>query len=237
MVATVNDLQPEFRNIHNCRPLETELERGTVAGGLWAFIATADASNSRTSPNLIEKLPKNDHDTYNRILRSLEFDEMRAREEQIANPFPETFQWRLDGDGGGLGSGSERSLEANKKPLTKFTGWLECQTEDVADPFWITGKAASGKSTLMKFICSSPQVQIYLYAWSGKSQLFNCSVYFWHLGSSRQKTQVGLLRTILHQLLSQRPDLCRHIALRRYLYFQLAGMDSPDPPSWTFQEL
>jgi len=237
MVATVNDLQPEFRNIHNRRPLGTELERGRVAGGLWDSIATADAPNSRTSPSLVEKLPENDHDTYNRILKSLEFDEMRAREEQIATPFPETFQWLLDGDGGGLGSGSESSLEAKKKPLTKFTGWLESEVHDVADPFWITGKAASGKSTLMKFICSSPQVQTHLRAWSGKSQLLNCSVYFWHPGSSRQKTQAGLLRTILHQLLSQRPDLCRHVALRRYLYFQLAGVDSPDPPTWTLEEL
>ena len=130
MAATVNDLQPEFRNIsQNRRPLETELERSRIAQGLWDSIATADKSDSRPSPNLDEQLPEGDHSIFNRVMRSLQFDEMRAREEQIATPFPETFQWLLDGDKGDLVGGGERSSVAGKKPLTKFTSWLESRRD------------------------------------------------------------------------------------------------------------
>ncbi|KAK4151838.1 hypothetical protein C8A00DRAFT_45022 [Chaetomidium leptoderma] len=229
MKMTIDNLQPEFHNISRSRPLASELERHRVAGGLWTSIATTDQPDSQTSLGHIDKPLQNDSDINNRILRGLELKDMTARERQIENAFPETFQWLLDDDDG------PESGKSSARPPTKFKEWLESQANEA--PFWITGNPASGKSTLMKFICTQDQVQTHLRAWSGENRLLTCSVYLWNPGSSGQKSQVGLLSTIFHQLLRQRPDLCRVVASRRYLYFQLAGTDSPDPPDWTVEEL
>lgn len=233
---TVYDLQPEFRDISRSLPLATEAERDRVAEGLWVSITAANECASATpvdksalgSGEDYEKIPigiaPDDQNDYicDKILNSLEFNDIRARESQITTPFPETFAWLLQ-DG------------SSKTPSVGFKEWLESKANDT--PFWITGKPASGKSTLMKYICNHPRVEQHLRAWSGEFQLLTCSVYFWNPGSSGQKSQLGLLRTLLYQLLQQRPDLYRHIVSTRYLYFQLAGRGSPDRPDWTHNEL
>jgi hypothetical protein len=226
---TIDKLQPEFHNISRSQPLATALERDKIAKGLWSTIATADEPDpSQTFPARIGKPFKDSSHIHKKILRSLELDDMKARESQIDNAFPETFQWLLGEDGPDSGKPSAR-------PPTKFKEWLESQGNE--PPFWITGRPASGKSTLMKFICTQNQVQTHLRVWSGQFELLTCSVYLWNAGSSGQKSQVGLLSTVLHQLLYQRPDLCHAVAPRRYLYFEVAGTDSPDPPDWEIEEL
>jgi hypothetical protein len=178
-------------------------------------------------PPAFDSAPENDGLICDRVLSSLEFKGMTDRENQIENPFPQTFQWLLDDQRRGL---------SPAPPPTRFKEWLETQTNQT--PYWITGNPASGKSTLMKYIATNPQLQTHLKAWSGDRRLLICSVYFWNPGLSDQKSQAGLLSTILHQLLSQRPELCRRVAWRHYQYIQLTG---PDRLSirlhWTFEQL
>jgi hypothetical protein len=81
----------------------------------------------------------------------------------------------------------------------------------------------SGKSTLMKFICTNSKARNYLSSWPGNLQLLTCHVYFWNPGSLGRKTQEGLLRILLSQLLSPQPHLCRVVARKHYLFYQLAG--------------
>ncbi|KAK4201027.1 hypothetical protein QBC40DRAFT_64335 [Triangularia verruculosa] len=225
---TVNDLQPEFHNISRNRPLATEVQRARIAGGLWTSIITAHQADSQAAPGSVEEPLDHGRGIYNRILKSLELEDMRTRESQIENSFPDTFQWLLEDE-------SAESDKSSARSPTKFKQWLESPTNEA--PYWITGKPASGKSTLMKLICNDNRIQTHLRVWSGEFQLLTCSVYFWNPGSLGQKGQIGLLHTILYQLLCQRPDLCRHVAPKRYIYFQLAGMDSPDPLDWTLEEL
>ena len=220
---TIDELQRELRISRN-QPLATDRERDKMAQCLWSSLATADQAVAQTSSSLSEQPVKSDEDICRRILGSLEFQDMRAREGQIKDPFPDTFQWLL----------AYKNVEASARQPTDFKEWLISEADEL--PFWITGKPASGKSTLMKFICNEPQVQNYLETWSGKSCLLTCSAYFWYPGSPEQKSQPGLLKTLLSQLLRQRFDLCRQITARRYSYFQLAGMDSP-APDWTLEEL
>lgn len=61
----------------------------------------------------------------------LAFAEIGDRREQIHEAHPKTFRWILE-DGKDLG----------------FLEWLQCGS----GIFWVRGKSASGKSTLMKFI-------------------------------------------------------------------------------------
>jgi hypothetical protein len=230
MLQTVIDkLHPEFATISRSRPLETDFERDQVASGLLTAITMADPTNQPglDIPPAFESAPENDGLICDRILSSLEFKGMTDRENQIENPFPKTFQWLLDDQPRGL---------SPTPPPTRFKEWLETQTNQT--PYWITGNPASGKSTLMKYIATNPQLQTHLKAWSGDRRLLICSVYFWNPGLSDQKSQAGLLSTILHRLLSQRPELCRRVTWRHYQYIQLTG---PDRLSirlhWTFEEL
>ncbi|KAL8359110.1 hypothetical protein RB601_008062 [Gaeumannomyces tritici] len=165
-----------------------------------------------------------------RILEGLIFEDMVARKKQIQSPFPRTFEWLLRSSPLACG---EASLPQHN-PQTHFTKWLAASSDT---PFWITGKPASGKSTLMKFICTDPRVKEGLKLWSGSLRLVVCDIYIWNAGFSRQKDQLGLLRTILYQILLQEPQLCYHVAPKHYLYFQLPVDIIPDSPDWTVDQL
>ncbi|KLU87046.1 hypothetical protein MAPG_06052 [Magnaporthiopsis poae ATCC 64411] len=110
------------------------------------------------------------------------------------------------------------------------TGFERRLADEAKTPFWITGKPASGKSTLMKFICTEPRVKKTLRLWSESLRLLTCDIYIWNPGPSMQKSQLGLLRTILYQILVQDPSLCQHATPKHYLFFQLPGTDTLDPP-------
>ncbi|KAL8369788.1 hypothetical protein RB595_000226 [Gaeumannomyces hyphopodioides] len=188
-----------------------------------AYVPQHGGSSGHQYPNAINAV-------HRRILEGLIFEDMVARKSQIKSPFPETFQWLL----GNHTSTSGGASLPQDNPQTGFTKWLAA-FEDT--PFWITGKPASGKSTLMKFICTDPRVKEGLKVWSGRLQLVVCDIYIWNAGFSRQKDQLGLLRTILYQILLQEPELCHHVAPKHYLYFQLPVESIPDPPDWTVDQL
>lgn len=66
----------------------------------------------------------------------LGFSEIRSREERVADAYTRTFEWIFQGSDDCPGQWSN------------FVDWL--QSGDRL--YWITGKAGSGKSTLMKYI-------------------------------------------------------------------------------------
>ena len=73
--------------------------------------------------------------------------------------------------------------------------------------YWISGKAGSGKSTLMKYILGNTKTTNALRKWSGSSELVVASFFFWYAGTPLQKSQAGLLRALLLSVLNRRPDL------------------------------
>ncbi|KAL3419726.1 hypothetical protein PVAG01_08224 [Phlyctema vagabunda] len=87
--------------------------------------------------------------------------------------------------------------------------------------YWINGKAGSGKSTLMKYIqCQNATVEA-LKTWANGKELVVASFFFWRAGSSEQRTQNGMLRTLFFHILIQHmylipiifPDLFRAISV------------------------
>ncbi|KAM7196618.1 hypothetical protein V8F33_006117 [Rhypophila sp. PSN 637] len=122
-----------------------------------------------------------------RFVRHLGFPEVRIREEQVAPAHANTFEWIF--------------LEPQNQPATtwhSFTKWLE--SDDSL--YWITGKAGSGTSTLMKYIVRDQRTQKHLRVWGKKSPVQTASFYFWLAGSAHlQHSQEGLLRTLLVQAL------------------------------------
>jgi hypothetical protein len=63
--------------------------------------------------------------------------------------------------------------------------------------YWVNGKAGAGKSTLMKFIREDERTRVALTQWAAGQRLVLASFFFWNLGSEIQRSQDGLLRALL----------------------------------------
>jgi hypothetical protein len=88
-------------------------------------------------------------------------------------------------------------------PATGFKNWL-IEGNGV---FWISGKPGSGKSTLMKYILNDSKAKQTLSQWATTSTLVMAGFFFHDRGtSSYQKSFDGLLRSILHQILTAIPE-------------------------------
>ncbi|PMD15987.1 hypothetical protein NA56DRAFT_324899 [Hyaloscypha hepaticicola] len=155
----------------------------------------------------------------NAILQSLAFETIQGREEAIPQAFKETFSWiylreptELDG----------------LRLWSSFPEWLE---GNMSQPYWITGKPGSGKSTLMKFLQQQPLLITHLKNWSGELPLICTSYYAWVAGSDLQKSCQGLMRTLLYRILTENPSWIPEIAPRRWL-LSLTLRDINYLPSW-----
>lgn len=134
------------------------------------------------------------------VLRALAFRSMFVREAEIATKYKRTFDWIFE------------VSEAHDKPWADFQSWLQTGT----GCYWIGGKAGSGKSTLMKYISTNFRTEDLLKTWAGCSQLIIGSYYFWLAGTSLQKNQEGLLRSLLSTVLSKRRDLISRVFPKLY---------------------
>ncbi|KAJ4983048.1 hypothetical protein SVAN01_11464 [Stagonosporopsis vannaccii] len=143
-------------------------------------------------------------------LESLHYDYFMEREYKIAQSHAETFQWMYD-DG-----------------TTEFSRWLGCGK----GVFWVTGKAGSGKSTLMKYISDHDKTRRLLAPWTDSSDLVIAKHFFWVSGKELEKSHEGLLRSLLYQILKQRPHDIPNICSERWKLGQLYDKDT-----WTLEQL
>lgn len=130
-------------------------------------------------------------DIQNKVLDFLWFQDIHSRDHALGSPFGHTFSWIFDHD------------ESEEQRWDDLTAWLEREN----GCYWISGKAGSGKSTLMKYVSNHPKTREYLATWAGDETLVLSSFFFWYSGSALQKSQQGLLRSILYLTLSEFPEL------------------------------
>jgi hypothetical protein len=119
------------------------------------------------------------------FLESLRFPEINYRHERVAEAHEKTFLWAF------------RDPKAHEKPWDNFVEWLS-KSNGI---YWIQGKAACGKSTLMRFICHYSQTLTNLKLWLRNSQLVVNAFFFWNSGVPEQRSQLGLLRSLLFNML------------------------------------
>ena len=125
------------------------------------------------------------------ILEKVAFRGIFDRERDVKSNFPDTFQWILKG-----------SSQNQKWP--SLIDWLRTGS----GCYWINGKAASGKSTLMRFLSQQTETREALQQWArGHEHIHIANFFFWHLGNSLQKSQVGLIRSLLYSILVARKAL------------------------------
>ncbi|KAG8673121.1 hypothetical protein FPOAC2_06550 [Fusarium poae] len=164
---------------------------------------------------------------------------MQERELTIKDAHKGTFRWVFEDNG-----------------ITGFKDWLESDET----LYWITGKPGSGKSTLMRYLLQpvgqsqhdnnesvkgsmSPEratlphgrCEQHLKQWAGNdNKLTVISFHFWAVGSKLQRSQEGLLRTLLVQLLRAHPEVIPVVAPLRWESLCLFNLD---PKSFSQIEL
>ncbi|MCJ1382575.1 hypothetical protein MMC17_005688 [Xylographa soralifera] len=144
-----------------------------------------------------------------KILNALHFRSIADRHATIPKAYKRTFQWIY------------RDPESDQKSWDSLVEWLRSGK----GCYWINGKAGSGKSTLMKYLHSEIGTKNCLNEWTGGSELVIGSYFFWYAGSSLQKSQAGLIRSLLFDILSQKqelvpvlfPEICRSILASQIL--------------------
>ncbi|KAM6509647.1 hypothetical protein FALCPG4_017295 [Fusarium falciforme] len=162
-----------------------------------------------------------------RILRSLQFEDMHRRDDRVQNPYENTFKWILEDeeesmsdDTSSLSAESSLSSESWISDESQYDPFREDRKRQSRDMFlkWlssgsgifhISGKLGSGKSTLMRYLSTRTRTQTEIEKWAGDRTLVLASFFFWKPGSELQKSLEGLFRSLLCDILTACPDLIR----------------------------
>ncbi|CZR63769.1 uncharacterized protein PAC_13666 [Phialocephala subalpina] len=152
------------------------------------------------------------------VLASLSFKTLAVRRSRIVDSHPKTFDWIFV------------DFTSDESPPTNFPLWLR----EGSGIYWILGKAGSGNSTLMKYIESHNIVQSHLLGWADPLKLVTSTYYFWGAGSELQKSQIGLLRSLLHHILRQRPELIPGVCERALPHGSYSGREELN---WSLRNL
>lgn len=154
-----------------------------------------------------------------RTIESLNFSDLRDRYERISEAHQKTFDWVF------RESSREQTGEGE---WSNFCSWLQSD----ASLYWITGKPGSGKSTLMKYLSRDLRVQEHLKAWNNGQRIYIGTFFFWNSGTTIQMSRIGLMRSLLHQTMSEFPEEVPRAFPERWRYQELFGYDSR-PWSWS----
>ncbi|KAI1384476.1 uncharacterized protein F4822DRAFT_445899 [Hypoxylon trugodes] len=166
-----------------------------------------------------------------KYLLKLDYDGMHDRVFTVPDAHRLTFRWIFEEEKG------QQQLWAN------FPHWLESDQQF----YWITGKAGSGISTLMKFITqptvsgeatSSGRMELrcteHLLKWAKERPLLVASFYFWGSGTNMQSSKEGLYRTLLSQIIQAYPEVIPHISPKRW---EALCLYNEDPKPFSESEL
>ncbi|KAK1826572.1 hypothetical protein QBC39DRAFT_437898 [Podospora conica] len=162
-----------------------------------------------------------------RLLKSLKYETMNERRNQIEQPHVKTFHWIFEDDPRAADE-SEDSLrygasdarnwiyddsdsdesydhgreQASERIRKAASGFIEWVRDPSSQTFWICGKPGSGKSTLMKFLAGNPQtLKLLDSATTIPTQTTILSHFIWTAGRPIEATVKGLLCSLLYQIL------------------------------------
>ena len=141
------------------------------------------------------------------VKRSLFFADITSRQEQVANEFDgidNSYEWIFSEPSRSASDSDDQSEETQKEPhWDSFSEWLRTGNS----VYWINGKAGSGKSTLMNYVCNHEKKEEYLKQWSANKRLLTPTFFFWNAGTRQQKSIEGLFRSLIYQMLIECPSL------------------------------
>ncbi|KAK0260686.1 hypothetical protein LTS09_004983 [Friedmanniomyces endolithicus] len=149
---------------------------------------------------------------YTHILKTLHYHGMFDRHLNIPYTYGKTGHWMFD------------------PKRTSFEPWLQ----HGHGIYWICGKPGSGKSTLMRFLSQQLQTDQRFRVETSGLPVTVVSFFFWNTGTELQRSQDGLLRSLLFQILRECPDLIPIACSERWT--QVEGLRHFEEP-WTRKEV
>ena len=190
-----------------------------------------------------------------RILRRLACPSVYYREETVANASDGTFSWIFSDDSaqnardtgtsdqrpmphhfglpfeqndpGHPSLNAERDAEKLRSYVRELFKWWLVSGSHV---FHLSGKAGSGKSTLMKHLWHHPLTRRRLQQWAHPKQIIMGRFYFWAASNDRSLTTLdGLYRSILFEVLRQCPDFISKVFPRQWK--AMGGHGTPEASS------
>ncbi|KAM3515708.1 hypothetical protein MY11210_000686 [Beauveria gryllotalpidicola] len=129
------------------------------------------------------------------VLDSLSFATMIDRRESVEKSHARTFDWIY------------KDAQTAQVPWSSFVDWLR-HGDGI---YWINGKVGSGKSTLMRHLYENKTTQRELETWAADYPCEVYSFFFWNSGAEDQKSQLGLLRSLLFDILQRHRSLMRQV--------------------------
>lgn len=202
IAAVLRDEKGSHRTILSTQQRPKPYDPTTATSIIYTNAAPKDSSHLRHDPesilsstasNIASKTAVNFYEISQIILDSLWFRFVTTREDIIDPAFRKTYEWAF----------SEHPQSNNRKH-SGLRRWLRAGQ----GCYWVNGKAGSGKSTFMKFVSSHTLLDEQLRTWSHGSPLLRASFFFWRAGQdSLQRSQDGLLRSLLFQMLNRRREL------------------------------
>ncbi|KAK3319714.1 prion-inhibition and propagation-domain-containing protein [Cercophora scortea] len=219
----LNQLLPETQHMPPWSPIGRVEAQKVGLNGL-KVILDASGGHDAIGQSARECIKMLKCDYRDRILDLLWFRRMDDRERSVATEYNKTFEWAL-----------ESSRTGSQHPWDNLADWLQRGS----GIYWISGKAGSGKSTLIKYLYHHQRTRALLANWAfGPCTLVR--FYFWNLGTSEQKTQEGLSRSLLHQLLSENkalieqalPDMWKDLTIS---HGETANLPSPSETEHAFK--
>ncbi|RFU82132.1 vegetative incompatibility het-e-1 [Trichoderma arundinaceum] len=155
-----------------------------------------------------------------KVLSGLHYGAMTVRMESVAKAYSDTYEWIF-----------ERQVTMDGSNIkVYFSEWLT-NREGI---FWVSGKPGSGKSTLMKFLCDHHRTREALGDWAKNLNWVMSTHFFWSSGTLMQKSQEGLLRSLLYDVFKKSPQIIKIVCPQRWEACK-RGEGSLEP--WTLSEL
>jgi hypothetical protein len=174
---------------------EHERTRKTILASLQSNPADRPLHKLQASPKAREYQLKKNQLICSVLLESLRFPTIAKRYDEIEPAHLETFRWIF------------RSPDLEQARWSDFSLWLS----KGCGIYWVNGKPASGKSTLMRFVCDDPRTAKLLNDWAHPHKLVVSTHFFWNSGTMEQRSYTGLLRGLLFKILCQCQDLIRQV--------------------------
>ncbi|KAI0521799.1 prion-inhibition and propagation-domain-containing protein [Xylaria bambusicola] len=154
------------------------------------------------------------------ILDAIWFRSLDHRRYAVKEAHQETFHWALERP--------EDSRSRNERvKWDDLPSWLESGN----GLYWISGKAGSGKSTLMKYLCQHHRTVELLSKWAGAIPLTVGSFFIWNFGTAEQKSLAGLSRAILYQILNVQRHLVPELMPAMWQDVRRRGSGNREPPT------
>lgn len=146
------------------------------------------------------------------ILNSLWFSRMSDRLDDIKPAHQQTFEWIF-------------SSHKNEGLTTcTFMDWMAGDN----GIYWVSGRAGSGKSTLMKFLAQDDRTGPAFETWAGGRDLIIARHWFWSQAQDPlQKSLQGFLRALVHDIIQQNHDYAPLLFPDQFV----AGKDWADFPT------